>query len=30
MNSELPELDPPSAADEIGLRERGQFTSLLQ
>ncbi|MBM4792627.1 hypothetical protein HXP44_11335 [Streptomyces sioyaensis] len=29
MNSELPDLDPPSPADEMALRERGQFTSLL-
>ncbi|MGW7573994.1 hypothetical protein [Streptomyces sp. NPDC054765] len=29
MSSELPDLDPSSAADEMALRERGQFTSLL-
>ncbi|WP_310729171.1 hypothetical protein [Streptomyces sp. N2A] len=29
MNSELPNLDPSSPADEMALRERGQFTSLL-
>ncbi|MEU7429324.1 hypothetical protein AB0B07_00290 [Streptomyces sioyaensis] len=29
MDSELPDLDPPSPADEMALRERSQFTSLL-
>ncbi|MFI9256490.1 hypothetical protein ACIGT4_02045 [Streptomyces sioyaensis] len=29
MNSELPDLDPLSPADEMALRERSQFTSLL-
>lgn len=29
MDSELPNLDPQSPTDEMALRERGQFTSLL-